>query len=151
MSDSPTLQELSTAFAEDLTTTVQAVVPQCADTELQASIARLQLARAEVATLLEHRVPADVPAGFETVAPLMSEPDRSIVAIYGQLYDEQAMADVQRMIARDADEESRDLDRTIAEAMNELYTPAQRDVLRRILLLTRSENAQNDADPQPGR
>ncbi|WP_236557915.1 MerR family transcriptional regulator [Citricoccus sp. K5] len=174
---------------------------QVLDAELQETIQRLQRARAEVAAILEHRAPAGVPAGFETVAPLMSEADRSIVSIYGQLYDEQAMADVQRMIARDTDGESRAMDqefadlpedadeacrqglaerlapalathltdypwltdprphlsrgqsvtdRTITEAMAELYTPAQRDVLRRVLLTVRAHHAQNDADPQPG-
>lgn len=160
------------------------------DAELQETIQRLQGARAEVAAILEHRAPPGVPAGFETVAPLMSEADRSIVSIYGQLYDEQAMADVRRMIARDADGASRALDRefaelpedadeacrqdlaerlapvlathltdypwltdpgphlsrgqsvtdrTMAEAMSELYTPVQRDVLRRVLLIVRAE------------
>ncbi|MGW9551491.1 MerR family transcriptional regulator [Citricoccus zhacaiensis] len=42
-------------------------------------------------------------------------------------------------------------DRTMAEAMAELYTAAQRDVLRRVMLIVGAEKAQNDADPRPGR
>lgn len=154
------------------------------DAELAASIERLNHARADIAAILQAEAPADAPAGFASVASLLSEPDSAMIHITGQLYDEQAMADLRSMaeadanagaigkaleaLAEDADEATRqDLveqlapilsqnlidypwlmnpmgrlsksegvtQRTLIEAMVELYTPAQLDVLTRASIL----------------
>lgn len=154
------------------------------DAELAASIERLNRARADIAAILKAGAPADVPAGFASVASQLSEPDMAMLHISGQLYDEQVMADLRSMaeadadageigkvieaLAEDADEATRqDLveelaailsqnlidyswlmnpagrlskdegvaQRTVIEAMVELYTPAQLDVLSRASIL----------------
>lgn len=71
------------------------------DAELAANIERLQHARAEIAAILREEAPADAPAGFASVASQLSESDSSILHIYGQLYDEEAMADLRRMVEVD--------------------------------------------------
>lgn len=71
------------------------------DGELVARMERLQHARADIAAILREDAPADAPAGFESVASRLSEADRSILHISGQLYDTQAMADLRRMVEVD--------------------------------------------------
>lgn len=68
------------------------------DAELEATIERLQRARAELALIMRHRAPVDLPAGFGSVARKLSETDRSLVMIYSQIYDETAMADIRRLV-----------------------------------------------------
>ena len=72
------------------------------DAELAANIERLQQARADIAAILRDEAPADAPAGFESVASQLSESDSSIIHIYSQLYDADAMADLRRMVEVDA-------------------------------------------------
>ena len=153
------------------------------DAEIEAHIERLQQARADIAAILRERAPADGPAGFEPVASELSEADRSLIHIYTQLYDAEALADVRAMVETDraegigaeidqlpadADEQRRQrlaerlapvlarnlLDypwlsdpvshlsksehvtqRTMVDAMVELYNPAQLDVLARASVL----------------
>jgi DNA-binding transcriptional MerR regulator len=71
------------------------------DAELAASIDRLQKARNDIAAILRDNAPADAPAGFESVASGLSEADSSIIHIYTKLYDDDAMADVRRMVEAD--------------------------------------------------
>jgi len=73
------------------------------DAELAASIDRLQQARADIETILREKAPADAPAGFASVASHLSESDASMVHVFGQLYNEEAMADLRRMVEIDAD------------------------------------------------
>ena len=79
------------------------------DAELEATIERLQRARAELALILRHRAPIDLPAGFSSVAKTLSEPNRSLVMIYSQVYDESAMGDIRKILEEhphtEADEE----------------------------------------------
>lgn len=89
------------------------------DAELQVSIERLQKARADIAAILRDRAPADVPAGFEAVASRLSEADSSMIHIYTQLYDEEALADVQKMVKADTDAVGADIDRLPADADEE--------------------------------
>lgn len=152
------------------------------DAELAASIGRLERARADIAAILRDHAPADVPQGFESVASRLSQADSSIIHIYTQLYDAEALADLRQMVANDpenldslldalpadADEPARQrlaeliapslaqhlrdfpwlhdpakhlskservTQETFIEAMVELYTPAQRDVLYRASVL----------------
>jgi len=73
------------------------------DAELARDIGRLQQARADIATILRDDAPADAPAGFASVAARLSEADSSIIHIYSRLYDEDAMADLRRMVEDEAD------------------------------------------------
>jgi DNA-binding transcriptional MerR regulator len=89
------------------------------DRELLASIDRLQQVRADVAAILRHHAPADVPAGFEAVASQLSEADSSMIHVYTQLYDEEALADVRKMVEADTDAVSAEIDRLPADADEE--------------------------------
>lgn len=73
------------------------------DDRLAASIERMQRARADVAAILHGDAPADAPAGFESVASHLSEADSSILHLYAQFYDEEAMADLRQMVEVDAE------------------------------------------------
>lgn len=92
------------------------------DAELAESIQRLEKARAEIAAILRDDVPPDTPAGFASVASRLSEADSSILHIYTQLYDESALADIQR-IAEDAEDVGADLDRLQPDADEETRKP----------------------------
>lgn len=87
------------------------------DAELRTTIARLQRARADIAIVLRANAPADSPAGFARVATRLSEADRSIIHISGQIYDEQALDDVRKMVeAAENDDVSAEIDRLPADA-----------------------------------
>ena len=86
------------------------------DAELQTTIERLQRAHADIAVILREDVPADTPAGFEAVASRLSETDRSLVHLYGQLLDDEAMADVRRMVEDDPGDLSAELERLEPDA-----------------------------------
>lgn len=73
------------------------------DAELAATMARLQQAREDIATILRESVPADSPAGFASLAGELSEADRSMIHVYSQLYDEDALAALRQMVAADGD------------------------------------------------
>ncbi|MEU4388636.1 MerR family transcriptional regulator [Promicromonospora sp. NPDC023805] len=82
---------------------------QVLDAELEATIERLQRARAELALIMRHHAPVDLPAGFSSASKTLSETDRSLVMIYAQIYDEAAMDDIRRLVEEhprtEADEE----------------------------------------------
>ena len=68
------------------------------DAGLAEEVERLQGARATIAAILRDGAPADAPAGFEGVAARLSPADASMLHVYSQLYDEDAMADLRRMV-----------------------------------------------------
>ncbi|MEV4343298.1 MerR family transcriptional regulator [Actinoplanes sp. NPDC049596] len=80
------------------------------DAELEAEIERLTKARADIAAILRDGAPADVPEGFESVAPRLSEADTSLIHIYTRLYDDDAMKDLKRMVETDTDPVNAELD-----------------------------------------
>lgn len=86
------------------------------DAELAASIERQQKARSDIAAILRDSAPADSPVGFESVASRMSEADRSLIHIYTQLYDEDAMSDLRQMVEAEFDEVSAEFDALPADA-----------------------------------
>lgn len=71
------------------------------DDELVTGMDRLQRARDDIAAILRGEAPVDGPAGFEAIASRLSDADRSILHISGQLYDESAMSDLRSMIEVD--------------------------------------------------
>jgi DNA-binding transcriptional MerR regulator len=68
------------------------------DAGLAANIEDLQRARADIAAVLRDDAPADAPAGFASVASRLSEADSSIIHIYSQVYDADALADLRDMV-----------------------------------------------------
>jgi DNA-binding transcriptional MerR regulator len=70
------------------------------DAELGAAIERLQRTRAELALILRHRAPVDAPRGFESVTQGLSDNDRAMLAIYGQVLDENAMGEIRELLNR---------------------------------------------------
>lgn len=72
------------------------------DADLALSIERLQRARAEIKAILAGTTATDVPAGFEDIADRLSSPERSLMLVYSQLYDDAAMADLKTMVESEA-------------------------------------------------
>ena len=73
------------------------------DADLVLRIERLQQARADIAAILRDDAPPDAPLGFVSIASRLSESDQSILHISNQLYDEDARADLRRMVELDTD------------------------------------------------
>jgi DNA-binding transcriptional MerR regulator len=73
------------------------------DADLAVSIERLQRARAEVRAILDGASVTGVPAGFENVASRLTKPEQSLMLVYSQLYDDDAMADMTQMLEADPD------------------------------------------------
>jgi DNA-binding transcriptional MerR regulator len=86
------------------------------DADLAASIERLQRARAEIRAILEGTTATDVPAGFEDLAGRLSGPERSLMLVYSQLYDESAMADLKSMVEAEPADASVEFDALPASA-----------------------------------
>ncbi len=80
------------------------------DAGLAADIEHLARARCEIGAILRDGAPADTPAGFQSVAARLSASDSSLIHIYQQLYDEQAMRDLRHMVAADTGLFSEDID-----------------------------------------
>jgi DNA-binding transcriptional MerR regulator len=80
------------------------------DADLTLSIDRLHRARAEIRAILEGTSAVDVPAGFEDIARKLTEPERSLMLVYSQLYDASAMSDLRKMVDADSDGASAEFD-----------------------------------------
>jgi DNA-binding transcriptional MerR regulator len=101
------------------------------DAELEATIERLQRARAELALILRHRAPVDLPPGFSSVASTLSEQHRSLIMVYSQVYDESAMDDLRQILEdtprTESDEEFENLppdaDRATKKRLARYYAP----------------------------
>lgn len=163
------------------------------DTELEATVARINRVRAELAVILRHRAPAYVPPAFAPVSRDLSDRQRSLLMVYSTVLSEKSIerfrellsepedTDVEfealapdaddaaidslaaRMVpvvrrgreenpwsedpAADAPRGAKHAERTMAEAMVQLYNPAQLSVLKRLntLLVEESSGASNDA------
>ncbi|WP_103529565.1 MerR family transcriptional regulator [Streptomyces sp. SM12] len=68
------------------------------DAELAASIERLQRVRAELAMILRHRAPTDLPPGFSQVAGDLSDADRSLILVYSRLFAPERMRELHEML-----------------------------------------------------
>ncbi|GIE35751.1 transcriptional regulator, MerR family protein [Actinoplanes italicus] len=80
------------------------------DADLAAEIKRLGRARSDIAVILRDGGPADAPAGFESVAPRLSAADHSLLHVFAQLYDEDTMRDLRRMVEADTDPLTAEID-----------------------------------------
>ncbi|BCB75208.1 MerR family transcriptional regulator [Phytohabitans flavus] len=86
------------------------------DADLSAEVERLRRARADIAVILRDGAPAHAPAGFESVARRLSASDSSLIHVFTQLYDDDALKDLQRMVEADTDPVNADLDALPADA-----------------------------------
>lgn len=68
------------------------------DAGLEATIARLTRVRSELARILEHRVPAHLPPGFEEVGRDLSDRQRDLLVVYGSLLSERSLADFRGLL-----------------------------------------------------
>ncbi|GAA3888220.1 MerR family transcriptional regulator [Streptomyces sedi] len=99
------------------------------DSELAATIERLQRVRAELALLLRHRAPIDVPAGFGAVADQLTETDRAMLLIYSQVFTDDVMRDLLEMLGqprahdREFDTLPADADEATIERLAALMAP----------------------------
>lgn len=107
------------------------------DAELAANIERLQKARADIAAILHDRAPADGPAGFESISSRMSDADSSLIHIYTQLYDDEAMADVRDMVEADYNNDS------VSVEIDALQPDADEDTRQRLAERLAPSLAQN--------
>jgi DNA-binding transcriptional MerR regulator len=89
------IKEPSAGFPEAL---------QQVDLDHAAAIERLEKARQSIAAILSENAPPDTPPGFEPVAGRLSEADRSLIQVYTQVLDDQALADVRRAVENDNDD-----------------------------------------------
>lgn len=69
------------------------------DAELEATVVRLQRIRGELALILKHHAPAELPAGFGPVAGELSDTDRSLIMVYSRVFDTAAMQDMQDLVS----------------------------------------------------
>ncbi|MFX4294135.1 MerR family transcriptional regulator [Streptomyces bohaiensis] len=67
------------------------------DADLAVAIERQQAIRAELAELLRHEAPVDVPAGFEEVASSLTEADRAAITVSSHLFGETASRELREM------------------------------------------------------
>ena len=95
------------------------------DSELEATIERLQRVRGELALILQHRAPVDLPPGFSEVGGHLSDADRALVMIWSRVFDEPAMDDL-RTILRDEPRTSDD------DEFDSLPADAGRETRRRL-------------------
>jgi DNA-binding transcriptional MerR regulator len=86
------------------------------DADLATSIERLQRARAEIRAILDGSTATDVPPGFEDVAERLSTPERSLMLVYEQLYDDKAMGDLRSMVETDSNEGTAEFEALAADA-----------------------------------
>jgi DNA-binding transcriptional MerR regulator len=86
------------------------------DTYLAAEVERLQKVRFDIAAILRDGGPADAPSGFGSVAPRLSSSDSSLLHVIAQLCDQDALADLKRMLDSDPDPVDQDFDALPAEA-----------------------------------
>jgi hypothetical protein len=110
------------------------------DLELAANIERLEQARAEIAAILRVNAPADAPAGFASVASHLSDSDSSLVHVYTQLYDDDALADLRHMVEVDADSDA------LGDEIKALPADADEEVRRRLAERLAPALAQNMID-----
>ena len=102
------------------------------DVELEATVERLQRIRAELALILRHRAPPEMPSGFSGVAGEMSTADRSFVMIYSRVFDDPTMDELRQFIEAeprtDADDQfdalQTDADRGTRRRLGQLLAPA---------------------------
>ncbi|WP_432989496.1 MerR family transcriptional regulator [Dactylosporangium sp. CA-233914] len=70
------------------------------DLELEATIERLQRIRGELACIMRHRTPVDVPEGFAAVGDRLSAADRALITVLSRVLDEDALREIREIAGR---------------------------------------------------
>lgn len=76
------------------------------DADLAATIERLQRIRAELAIVLKHRAPLDMPAPFQPVAERLSDRDRKFVTVLSRVLEPDALEDLNTLVGEDNDSDA---------------------------------------------
>lgn len=90
------------------------------DGQLAVTIARLQEARAQIRTITDGATTADMPPGFENMGSRLTATDRSLMLIYAQVYDDEAMRDIRAMLESDPEDVRLDFDALPPDADEEV-------------------------------
>ena len=85
------------------------------DAELAATIERLTRIRAELALILRHRAPPDVPPDFAPISRDFSDTQRALLTVYSTVFSDEDMAEFRQMLA-EPDETQDEFDRLPADA-----------------------------------
>jgi DNA-binding transcriptional MerR regulator len=109
------------------------------DEEIAANIERLRAVRAEIASIVLHDSPTDLPAGFSEGVAELSDADRSILLIYSRLFSSTAMEDLREMVMdrhrtpvdAEFDALPADADDETKQALAERYAPHLLGVIER--------------------
>lgn len=80
------------------------------DAQLAVTIARLQEARVQIRTIVDGATTPDLPPGFENMGSRLTATDRSLMLIYAQVYDDEAMRDIRAMLESDPEDVRLDFD-----------------------------------------
>ncbi|WP_250032697.1 MerR family transcriptional regulator [Paractinoplanes maris] len=89
------------------------------DADLAAEAERLARTRSDLAVILRDGAPADMPAGFESLARRLSASDTSLIHVYTRLYDDGAMNDLREMAGSDISAADEDFDALPPDADDE--------------------------------
>ncbi|WP_024874906.1 MerR family transcriptional regulator [Saccharomonospora piscinae] len=122
------------------------------DDELAATIERLQRLRAELALVLRHRAPTDLPAQFGPVAHNLSDADRALIAVCSRLFTPKTMGVIQTMasVSDDTDRDFRglsaDADEDTIKTLAARMAPLIRNLLEQYPL-TEDPAAQRGSGP----
>ena len=69
------------------------------DADLEASMNRIAKARAELASILEHRASIDIPTGFAPVSRDLHPAQRTLLTVYSTVFSETALDDFRSAVA----------------------------------------------------
>ncbi|TFD92083.1 MerR family transcriptional regulator [Cryobacterium lactosi] len=104
------------------------------EAELEATIQRLQRARSELALILRHKAPPELPVQFSDVAVDLSPVDRAMIMVFSRISNESAMSELASMIRDEPRTESSaefeglagDADRATRQRLGAALAPALR-------------------------
>ncbi|TCK26679.1 MerR family transcriptional regulator [Pseudonocardia endophytica] len=74
--------------------------------ELGATIERLQRMRAEMAVILEHRVPLDTPSAFGAVSGDLGPRDRALLTVFSRVWEDESLGDLSALAAESREYEA---------------------------------------------
>lgn len=102
------------------------------DAELEATIDRLTRIRAELALILRHRAPPEVPSDFASLSRDFSDTQRSLLTVFSTVFSEEDMAEFRQMLAEPDDTQAEfeglpaDADDATVERLAERMVPVVR-------------------------
>ena len=102
------------------------------DAELEATIDRLTRIRAELALILRHRAPPEVPSDFASLSRDFSDTQRSLLTVFSTVFSDEDMAEFRQMLAEPDDTQDEfeglpaDADDATVERLAERMVPVVR-------------------------